>query len=186
MLAVAPTASISIICGGASPGVEPNLANYYTHKTLSGSFGVKNKYLVTLLKAYGMDTAEVWSSIAMNEGSVQHLDFLSDQEREVFKTAFEIDQMDVVKQAADRAPMIDQAQSVNLFLPPDVSKTLLHQLHFSAWEKGLKTLYYCRSRSMKRAEKASEKVERQVIVELKDRNKTVPQIEQYEVCGACQ
>jgi len=186
MLAVAPTASISIICGGASPGVEPNLANYYTHKTLSGSFGVKNKYLVQLLKDYGMDTAEVWSSIAMNEGSVQHLEFLSDEEREVFKTAFEINQMDIVKQAADRAPMIDQAQSVNLFLPPDVSKTLLHQLHFSAWEQGLKTLYYCRSRSMKRAEKASEKVERQVIVELKDRNKTVMQQPQYEVCEACQ
>lgn len=186
MLAVAPTASISIICGGASPGVEPNLANYYTHKTLSGSFGVKNKYVVKLLRDYGMDTAEVWSSIAMNEGSVQHLDFLSDQEREVFKTAFEIDQMDIVAQAADRASMIDQAQSVNLFLPPDVSKSLLHQLHFSAWEQGVKTLYYCRSRSMKRAEKASEKVERQVIVELKDRNKTIPQIQQYEVCQSCQ
>lgn len=185
MLAVAPTASISIICGGASPGVEPNLANYYTHKTLSGSFGVKNKYVVKLLRDYGMDTAEVWSSIAMNEGSVQHLEFLSDEEREVFKTAFEIDQMDIVKQAADRAPMIDQAQSVNLFLPPDVSKTLLHQLHFSAWEQGLKTLYYCRSRSMKRAEKASEKVERQVIVELKDRQKPVV-TQEYEVCEACQ
>ena len=181
-MAIAPTASISVICGGSSPGVEPNLANYFTHKTLSGSFGVKNKFLKKLLQDYGMDNAETWSLIAMNEGSVEHLDFLSDEERAVFSTAYEINQQSIVDHAADRAPFIDQAQSVNLFLVPDITKAELHKLHFSAWEQGVKTLYYCRSRSLKRAEKPSEKIERRIITELKDRKP----VEQYEVCEACQ
>jgi len=176
MMAIAPTASISIICGGASPGVEPNAANLYTHKTLSGSFTVRNKYLQRVLGGHGADTPEVWSSIANNEGSVQHLSFLSDEAKAVFRTAFEINQAAIIQQAADRAPMIDQAQSINLFLPGDVSKKELHELHFSAWEKGVKTLYYCRSRSIQRADKPSEKIEREII----------PEIQKYEVCEACQ
>lgn len=151
-LAIAPTASISIICGGASPGIEPIAANLFTHKTLSGSFAVRNKYLEAVLQAKGRDEDDVWSSIAINEGSVQHLDFLSDDEKEVFRTAFEIDQRWLIEHAADRAPYICQAQSLNLFLPADVHKRDLHRLHFMAWQKGVKSLYYCRSKSIQRAE----------------------------------
>jgi len=151
--AVAPTASISIICGGASAGIEPIAANSYTHKTLSGSFTVKNRHLEKLLDELGQNTQEVWSSISVNGGSVQHLDFLDGDQKDTFKTAFELDQRWVVEHAADRAPKIDQAQSVNLFLPADVHKRELHQLHFQAWKKGLKSLYYCRSLSIQRAEK---------------------------------
>ena len=151
-MAIAPTASISIICGGSSPGIEPNVANSYTHKTLSGSFNVKNKYLKQLLAAKGQDNDEVWSSITVNEGSVQHLDFLSDDEKAVFKTAFELDQRWIVDLAADRAPYICQSQSVNVFLPADVHKKTLHDIHYRAWKRGCKTLYYCRSRSIQRAE----------------------------------
>lgn len=150
--AIAPTASISIICGGASPGIEPMAANSYTHKTLSGSFNVRNPYLKALLAEKGMDTEETWTSITVNEGSVQHLDFLEQDEKDVFKTAFELDQRWVVEHAADRAPFIDQSQSVNIFLPADVHKRDLHQIHFQAWKKGVKSLYYCRSKSIQRAE----------------------------------
>jgi ribonucleoside-diphosphate reductase alpha chain len=151
-MAVAPTASVSIICGGASPGIEPNAANSYTHKTLSGSYNVRNKYLKQLLAERGRDDIETWSSITTNEGSVQHLDFLTDDEKAVFKTAFELDQRWVIEHAADRAPFICQAQSVNVFLPADVHKRDLHQIHYQAWKKGVKSLYYCRSKSMQRAE----------------------------------
>ncbi len=151
-MAVAPTASISIICGGASPGIEPVAANSFTHKTLSGSFNVRNKYLKRLLAEKGRDDEETWSSITVNEGSVQHLDFLSDEEKAVFKTAFELDQRWIIELAGDRAPMICQSQSLNLFLPADVHKRDLHQLHFQAWKKGVKSLYYCRSKSIQRAE----------------------------------
>jgi ribonucleoside-diphosphate reductase alpha chain len=154
-IAIAPTASISIICGGASPGIEPMAANSYTHKTLSGSFNVRNKYLARLLDMKGLNTDEVWSSITVNEGSVQHLDFLSDDEKLVFRTAFEIDQRWLVELAADRAPFICQAQSLNLFLPANVHKRTLHQLHLMAWKRGVKSLYYCRSKSIQRAEKAT-------------------------------
>ncbi|MFZ9227740.1 MAG: ribonucleoside-diphosphate reductase subunit alpha [Candidatus Nanopelagicales bacterium] len=150
--AIAPTASISIICGGASPGIEPVAANSYTHKTLSGSFNVRNRYLKELLDKYGKDTDEVWSSITTNQGSVMHLDFLSDHEKDVFKTAFEIDQRWLIDHSADRTPYISQAQSLNVFLPADVHKRDLHQIHFQAWKKGLKSLYYCRSKSIQRAE----------------------------------
>ncbi len=152
--AIAPTASISIICGGASAGIEPIAANSYTHKTLSGSFTVRNRHLKKLLAERGLDTPETWSSISVNGGSVQHLDGLSADEKDVFKTAFEIDQRWVIDHAADRAPMIDQAQSVNVFLPADIHKRDLHQIHFQAWKKGVKSLYYCRSLSIQRAEKA--------------------------------
>lgn len=150
--AIAPTASISIICGGASPGIEPNAANSFTHKTLSGSFNVRNPHLKALLASYGRDDEETWTSITVNEGSVQHLDCLTQDEKDVFKTAFELDQRWVIDHAADRAPFIDQSQSVNLFLPANVHKRDLHQLHFQAWKKGVKSLYYCRSKSIQRAE----------------------------------
>lgn len=150
--AIAPTASISIICGGASPGIEPVAANSYTHKTLSGSFNVRNPYLANVLEKHNHNDEETWTSITVNEGSVQHLEFLSQDEKDVFKTSFELDQIWVVDLAADRAPFIDQAQSVNLFLAADVHKRDLHQLHYQAWKRGLKSLYYCRSKSLQRAE----------------------------------
>ena len=161
--AIAPTASISIICGGASPGIEPIAANVFTHKTLSGSFSVRNRYLARLLADKGRDDAETWSSVTVNGGSVQHLDFLSEEEKAVFKTAFELDQRWVVELAGDRAPQIDQGQSVNLFLAADVHKRDLHQIHLQAWKKGLKSLYYCRSLSMQRADKVSEAVQTPVV-----------------------
>lgn len=150
-LAIAPTASISIICGGASPCIEPIPANVFTHKTLSGSFTVKNVALKALLEEKDQDTDETWNSILEHEGSVQHLEFLSQDEKDVFKTAFEIDQRWVIELAADRSPYICQGQSVNVFLPGDINKWDLHMLHWSAWEKGVKSLYYCRSKSIQRA-----------------------------------
>ena len=136
--AIAPTASISIICGGASPGIEPIAANSYTHKTLSGSFNVRNKYLRKILQKYNQDTNEIWSSITTNQGSVDHLDFLSQDEKDVFKTAFEIDQRWLIDHSADRTPYISQAQSLNVFIPADIHKKELHQIHYQAWKKGLK------------------------------------------------
>ncbi|MCD6034325.1 MAG: ribonucleotide-diphosphate reductase subunit alpha [Rickettsiales bacterium] len=154
-LAIAPTASISVIAGESSPGIEPYNANSYTQKTLTGSFNVRNKNLKLVLQSYGKDDDETWSSITTHEGSVQHLDFLSDQEKDVYKTAHEIDQRWVVELAADRSKYICQAQSVNIFLPGDVHKRDLHQIHFQAWKKGVKSLYYCRSKSVQRADKVS-------------------------------
>ena len=156
--AIAPTASISIICGGASPGIEPNSANSFLHKTLSGSYNVKNKYLVDLLEHKKKNTPEVWSDITIHGGSVQHLDFLSKLEKDVFKTAFELDQKWIIEHAADRTPFIDQAQSLNVFIPADISKKDLHKIHFMAWEKGVKSLYYCRSKSIQRAQTVSTNV----------------------------
>ncbi|MEJ0062127.1 MAG: ribonucleoside-diphosphate reductase subunit alpha [Alphaproteobacteria bacterium] len=153
-IAIAPTASISIICGGTSPGIEPNAANSFTHKTLSGSFGVRNKYLAEALQRHGRDDDETWSSITTSEGSVQHLDFLTDHEKDLFKTAFELDQRWLIELAADRTPYICQAQSLNVFLAADVHKKELHRIHFAAWKKGVKSLYYCRSKSLQRAEAA--------------------------------
>ena len=155
-IAIAPTASISIIAGNASPGIEPIAANVFLQKTLSGSFTVRNRHLQMLLEARGQDTDEVWSSITLNKGSVQHLDFLTEQERAIYKTAFELDQRWVVEHAADRAPFICQSQSVNLFLPANVHKRDLHQIHFLAWKRGVKSLYYCRSLSIQRADNVSE------------------------------
>jgi ribonucleoside-diphosphate reductase alpha chain len=154
-MAIAPTASISIITGGASPGIEPNAANAYTHKTLSGSFAVKNRHLEALLETKGQNTEDIWSSIFTNEGSVLHLDFLTQDEKDVFKTAFEIDQRWLIEHAADRTPYICQAQSLNVFLPANVHKRDLHHIHMEAWKKGVKSLYYCRSKSIQRAESAA-------------------------------
>ena len=159
-MAIAPTASISIIAGNASPGVEPIAANVFLQKTLSGSFSVRNRHLQKLLAAKGRDTDEVWSSITVNKGSVQHLDFLDEQEKAVYRTAFELDQRWVVEHAADRTPYICQSQSINLFLPANVHKRDLHQIHMMAWKRGVKSLYYCRSLSIARADSVSEKAVR--------------------------
>ncbi len=156
-MAIAPTASISIITGNASPGIEPIAANVFLQKTLSGSFKVRNRHLQVLLEAKGQDTDEVWSSITTNKGSVQHLDFLTEQEKAVYKTAFELDQRWIIEHAADRTPYICQSQSVNIFVPADVHKRDLHQIHHLAWKRGVKSLYYCRSLSIQRADAVSEK-----------------------------
>ena len=150
-MAIAPTASISIICGGTSACIEPIPANIYTHKTLSGSFIVKNPYLEKILDKKSKNSTNIWNSILERGGSVQHLDFLTAEEKAAFKTSFEIDQRWLLEFAADRAPFIDQAQSLNLFIPADVDKWDLMMLHFQAWEKGIKSLYYLRSKSVQRA-----------------------------------
>jgi ribonucleoside-diphosphate reductase alpha chain len=150
-MAIAPTASISIICGGTSACIEPIPGNVYTHKTLSGSFSVKNPHLERVLSEKSKDSNNVWNSILERGGSVQHLDFLNQDEKDTFKTSFEIDQRWLLELAADRAPFIDQAQSLNLFIPADVEKWDLLMLHFRAWELGIKSLYYLRSKSVQRA-----------------------------------
>ncbi len=150
-MAIAPTASISIICGGTSACIEPIPANIYTHKTLSGSFVVKNPYLEKLLIDKAKNADSVWNSILEHGGSVQHLDFLAQEEKDTFKTSFEIDQRWLLELAGDRTPYIDQAQSLNLFIPADVEKWDLLMLHFRAWELGIKSLYYLRSKSVQRA-----------------------------------
>jgi ribonucleoside-diphosphate reductase alpha chain len=178
-LAIAPTASISIICGGTSAGIEPIPANIYTHKTLSGSFAVKNPYLERLLDTKGLNTTEVWGTILENEGSVTHLDGLTAEEKEVFKTAFEIDQRWIVELAADRTPEICQSQSLNVFLPGDVDKWDLHMLHWTAWERGVKSLYYLRSKSVQRAAYAGADIAERVEAPTLERT-------DYEECLACQ
>ena len=150
-MAIAPTASISIICGGTSACIEPIPANVYTHKTLSGSISIRNHHLTTLLREKSKDSDAVWNSILERGGSVQHLDFLSQDEKDTFKTSFEIDQRWLIELAADRTPYIDQATSLNLFIPADVDKWDLLMLHYRAWELGIKSLYYLRSKSVQRA-----------------------------------
>ena len=185
--AIAPTASISIICGGASPGIEPIAANSYTHKTLSGSYNVRNKYLAKILDKYNKNNDEIWSSITTNQGSVSHLDFLSEEEKEVFKTAFEIDQRWIIELGADRTPCISQAQSINVFIPADIHKKDLHQIHFQAWKKGLKSLYYCRSKSIQRAENVDSSSSRDVTKNVYSGNKESNNEEnKYEECLSCQ
>jgi len=180
--AIAPTASISIICGGTSACIEPIPANIYTHKTLSGSFSIKNPYLEKLLMEKSKNSDAVWNSILEQGGSVQHLDFLTQDEKDVYKTSFEIDQRWLLELAADRTPYIDQAQSLNLFIPADVEKWDLLMLHFRAWELGIKSLYYLRSKSIQRAgfaggvEADNTPELRQIEVEAKD----------YDECLACQ
>ncbi|MBX9575249.1 MAG: ribonucleoside-diphosphate reductase subunit alpha [Caulobacteraceae bacterium] len=187
-LAIAPTASISIICGGTSAGIEPIPANIYTHKTLSGSFAVKNPYLEELLEGKGLNTDAVWSSILENEGSVQHLDGLTDDEKSVFKTAFELDQRWLIDLASDRAPEICQAQSLNLFIPGDVDKWDLHMLHWSAWERGVKSLYYLRSKSVQRAAfaGAEDKVSGEAEVDPNQPDLFSAARTDYDECLACQ
>ena len=162
MIAIAPNASSSVICGNASPSIEPLRANAFSQKTLSGSFLIKNKYLEQLLEKKGKNTKDVWTTIITNGGSVSHLDFLNPHEKNVFRTAIEIDQAWLIDLAAERQKHICQAQSLNLFFPPDVEVRRLNNVHKRAWTKGLKTLYYLRSEAIKRAENISVKVERQV------------------------
>lgn len=191
-LAIAPTASISIIANNSSPGIEPFAANSFTQKTLTGSFNVRNKNLVKLLESKGRNTEDIWSSITINEGSVQHLDFLDEHEKLVFKTAQEIDQRWMIDLSAERQEYICQAQSLNLFMPGDVSKKELHEAHFRAWQKGLKSLYYCRSTSIQRADKVSNKVTNDAMfkVGLKvvegEKGKEIATESKYDECLACQ
>ena len=168
LLAIAPNASSSIICGNTSPSIEPFRANAYTQKTKSGSYLQKNKFLEELLEKYEQNTESTWKSIVTNKGSVQHLEFLSEEEKEVFKTAVEINQSWVVEHAAQRQPFICQSQSVNLFFPPDVNKGELHNIHMLAWAKNMKTLYYLRSEAISRADNVSNKIKREIIFEQQD------------------
>ena len=181
-MAIAPTASISIICGGTSACIEPIPANIYTHKTLSGSFSIKNPYLEKLLSEKSKNSDTVWNSILEQGGSVQHLDFLSPEEKDTFKTSFEIDQRWLIELAADRTPFIDQATSLNLFIPADVEKWDLLMLHFRAWELGVKSLYYLRSKSIQRAGFAggveADNTALAPVIELESKD--------YDECLACQ
>ena len=188
-LAIAPTASISVICGGTSACIEPIPANIYTHKTLSGSFSVRNPALTKLLAAKGLDTEGTWQSILAHEGSVQHLDALNEDEKSVFRTAFEIDQRWVVELAADRAPLICQGQSLNLYLRSDIHKWDLLMLHWTAWERGVKSLYYCRSKSVQRAGFAGVEADNTRSWPRKPLSNEPPNAEneqKYDECLACQ
>ena len=184
LMAIAPNASSSIIMGNTSPSIEPYRANAYRQDTLSGSFLNKNRWLDKILKEKIQDENEyndVWSSIIANDGSVQHLDILDEAQKDVFKTSMEIDQRWVIDLAADRQHYIDQAQSLNLFFRPDAHIKYIHAIHFMAWKKGLKTLYYCRSEKIGKADKVARKVEREVIKEL-----DMTQIAQGNDCIACE
>jgi len=162
VIAIAPNASSSVICGGTSPSIEPLRANAFSQKTLSGTFLMKNKYLERVLLKHDRNNKEVWKSIVTNGGSVQHLDFLSDEEKAVFKTAIEMDQKFIVDLAADRQQYICQSQSLNLFLPPDVDTKTLHGIHLRAWKGKVKTLYYMRSQALKKVENLSSQIERTI------------------------
>ena len=170
LLAIAPNASSSIICGNTSPSIEPYRANAFTQKTKSGSSLMKNEYLEHILQEIDQDTDEVWKSIITKAGSVQHLDFLDDYTKDVFKTAVEIDQRWVIDMAGDRQKDICQSQSLNVFFPANVSKQELHAVHMMAWKKKVKTLYYLRSEAMKRAENISDEVLRQYMFDSIDEN----------------
>ena len=184
VMAIAPNASSSILMGNTSPSIEPWRANAYRQDTLSGAFLNKNKYLDVLLRSKGLtdeQLQDVWSSIIANDGSVQHLTELTDEEKDVFKTSMEIDQRWVIDHAADRQQYIDQAQSLNLFFRPDAHIKYIHACHFLAWKKGLKTLYYCRSEKLAKADKVSKRIEREVIKEL-----DMSAIAQGNECLACE
>jgi ribonucleoside-diphosphate reductase alpha chain len=186
LMAIAPNASSSIIMGNTSPSIEPYRANAYRQDTLSGAHLNKNKWLdkIIMEKCNGdskLDYNEVWSSIIANDGSVQHLEFLDDWTKDVFKTSMEIDQRWIIQHAADRQPYIDQAQSLNLFFRPDSNIKYIHAVHFMAWKQGLKTLYYCRSEKISKADKVSKKVERKVIEEL-----DMKALATEDVCLACE
>ena len=165
LLAIAPNASSSIICGNTSPTIEPFRANAYTQKTKSGSHLHKNKFLTELLDKYNKNDDDTWKSIVTNKGSVQQLDFLTDEEKNIFKTAVEINQAWVIEHASMRQEFICQSQSVNLFFPPDVNKGDLHNAHMLAWAKNMKTLYYLRSEAISRADNVSNEVKREIIFE---------------------
>ena len=173
LMAIAPNASSSILMGNTSPSIEPYRANAYRQDTLSGSHFTRNRYLDKIIRDRKADSYdEVWSSIIANDGSVQHLDWLSDWERDVFKTAMEIDQRWVIQHASDRQQWIDQAQSVNVFFRPDSHVKYIHAVHFQAWKQGLKTMYYCRSDKIAKADKVAKRIEREVIKEINLHNVT--------------
>ena len=189
LMAIAPNASSSILMGNTSPSIEPYRANAYRQDTLSGSSLNKNKYLDKVVQekcstdiTATLDYNDIWSSIIANDGSVQHLDFLSDWEKDVFKTSMEIDQRWVIQHAADRQEYIDQAQSLNVFFRPDSHIKYIHAVHFLAWKTGLKTMYYCRSDKIAKADKISNKIEREVIKEIDLSSMTGDN----EVCIACE
>jgi ribonucleoside-diphosphate reductase alpha chain len=193
LMAIAPNASSSIIMGNTSPSIEPYRANAYRQDTLSGSFLNKNRWLDKVIMEHLAPSGapltprgeeeynQIWSSIIANDGSVQHLDWMDENNKAVFKTSMEIDQRWVIDLAADRQHYIDQAQSLNLFFRPDANIKYLHAIHFMAWKKGLKTLYYCRSEKIGKADKVSKKIERQVIKEI-----DMTQIAQGNDCIACE
>jgi ribonucleoside-diphosphate reductase alpha chain len=186
MMAIAPNASSSIIMGNTSPSVEPFRANAYRQDTLSGAHLNKNRYLDKIINEKcqedsKLDYQEIWSSIIANDGSVQHLEWMDEWTKDVFKTSMEIDQRWVVQHASDRQQYIDQAQSINIFFRPDVNIKYLHAVHFQAWKQGLKTLYYCRSDKIGKADKVSKRIERQVIEEI-----DLKQLATEEVCLACE
>jgi len=183
-MAIAPNASSSIILGNTSPSVEPYRANAYRQDTLSGSFLNKNRWLDAVLRKKETNEEklqDIWSSIIANDGSVQHLDILDENEKAVFKTSMEIDQRWVIDLAADRQQYIDQAQSLNVFFRPDSHIKYIHAIHFMAWKKGLKTMYYLRSEKIGKADKVSKRIEREVIKEL-----DMAQIAQGNDCIACE
>lgn len=182
---IAPTASISIICGNTSPSCDPVIGNVFSFKTLSGSHFYVNPYFAKVLDKHGMNNEDVIESIILNGGSVQHLDFLNEHEKNVFKTFKEIDQMDVIRLAAERQPFIDQGQSLNIFIKPDISKTLLHLYHYNAWKLGVKTMYYVRSEPLKRADAPSEKNKREVMC-TNDSCSIVEKKTEPEICESCQ
>ena len=180
-MAVAPNASSSLIMGNTSPSIEPYRANVFRQDTMSGAFVHKNRFLKQQLAEVGMDTDEVWASIIANDGSVQHLE-VNDSIKEVFKTAMEIDQRWIIDMAADRQEFIDQGQSLNVFFPPDVSVKYLHAIHFLAWKQGLKSLYYCRSDKLKKADKVGLRIERK---RLED-EVNLTDVANGDVCIACE
>ena len=186
VMAIAPNASSSIIMGNTSPSIEPWRANAYRQDTLSGSFLNKNKFLDKLIKDkcegnVNLHYDRIWSSIIANDGSVQHLRCLNDQEKEIYKTSMEIDQRWVIEHAADRQEYIDQSQSLNVFFRPDANITYLHAVHFMAWKKGVKTMYYCRSEKIGKADKVSRKIEREIIQEI-----DMEALASGEECLACE
>ena len=194
LLAIAPNANSSIIAG-TSPSIEPWKSNAYTHRTRVGSYLVKNPHLEKVLRSYWADQDKdgierwldkQWKSIILSEGSVQHLDFMSDWHKEVFKTAFELDQRWIVDLGADRTPHISQAQSINIFIPADIHKKDLHQIHFQAWKKGLKSLYYCRSKSIQRAENVNDASSTDVTANVYKSKKQQSEQPEYEECLSCQ
>jgi ribonucleoside-diphosphate reductase alpha chain len=171
LMAIAPNASSSILMGNTSPSIEPYRANAYRQDTLSGSSLNKNKWLDKIIKEKcdgdeTLDYNEIWSSIIANDGSVQHLEWMDDWNKDVFKTSMEIDQRWLIQHAADRQEFIDQAQSLNVFFRPDANVKYIHAVHFQAWKAGLKTLYYCRSEKIGKADKVAKKIEREVIQEI--------------------
>ena len=190
LMAIAPNASSSILMGNTSPSIEPYRANAYRQDTLSGSHLNKNRWLDRVIQNYlssdsgtisQNDYNDIWSSIIANDGSCQHLEWMDDWTKDVFKTGMEIDQRWVIQHAADRQEYIDQAQSLYVFFRPDVNVKYLHAVHFQAWKQGLKTMYYCRSEKLAKADKVSKRIERHVIEEI-----DLKQLASEDVCLACE